>query len=217
MCIRDSINTIQAAESYYVGTNLSYIDGELTETLEGYNYAKDLAIAAMRNFTYLRQGVDTTNNSAIVNIGDTSGVVEGMTVADYDPSQFTNGKLNSNAQRPTTPVIPNGTFVKRVLDSASIELGDNAQTATKQVVTGRFGDARALILNNKTFIATEAYERMLLDFPNYTPSSGYNAATGNAKCIDDLEKALEAVAENTGYGGNAETWDAADYLSLIHI
>ena len=206
-----NINTIQAAESYYVGTNLSYIDGELTETLEGYNYAKDLAIAAMRNFTYLRQGVDTTNNSAIVNIGDTSGVVEGMTVADYDPSQFTNGKLNSNATRPTTPVIPNNTFVKRVLDSASIELGDNAQTATKQVVTGRFGDARALILNNKTFIATEAYERMLLDFPNYTPSSGYNTATGKAKCIDDLEKALEAVAENTGYGGNAETWDAADY------
>ena len=134
-----------------------------------------------------------------------------MTVADYDPSQFTNGKLNSNATRPTTPVIPNGTFVKRVLDSASIELGDNAQTATKQVVTGRFGDARALILNNKTFIATEAYERMLLDFPSYTPSSGYTAATGKAKCIDDLEKALEAVAENTGYGGNAETWDAADY------
>mgnify|MGYP003325718973 CR=1 FL=1 len=27
-----NINTIQAAESYYVGTNLSYIDGELTST-----------------------------------------------------------------------------------------------------------------------------------------------------------------------------------------
>ena len=56
----------------------------------------------MRNFTYLRQGVDTTNNSAIVNIGDTSGVVEGMTVADYDPSQFTNGKLNTGATRPVS-------------------------------------------------------------------------------------------------------------------
>ena len=206
-----NVNTIQAAESYYVGNNLSYITGELTETLEGYNYAKDLALAAMRNFTYLRTGVTTTNNSAIVNIGDTSGVVEGMTVADYDPSQFTNGKLNSGATRPTNPVIPNNTFVKRVIDSTSIELGDNAQTATKQFVTGRFGDARALILANKTFIATEAYERMLLDFPSYTPSAGYNAATGKAKCIDDLEKAIAAIADNTGYGGNAETWDAADY------
>ena len=202
-----NINTIQAAESYYVGTNLSYIDGELTETLEGYNYAKDLAIAAMRNFTYLRTGVDTTNNSAIVNIGDTSGVVEGMTVADYDPSQFTNGKLNAGATRPTTPVIPNSTFVKRVLDSASIELGDNAQTATKQFVTGRFGDARALIINNKTFIANEAYDRMLLDYPSYTAASGYTKAT----FITDLESAITAVADNTGYGGNAETWDAADY------
>ena len=161
----------------------------------------------MRNFTYLRTGVDTTNNSAIVNIGDTSGVVEGMTVADYDPSQFTNGKLNAGATRPTTPVIPNSTFVKRVLDSASIELGDNAQTATKQFVTGRFGDARALIINNKTFIANEAYDRMLLDYPSYTAASGYTKAT----FITDLESAITAVADNTGYGGNAETWDAADY------
>ena len=206
-----NVNTIQAAESYYVGNNLSYITGELTETLEGYNYAKDLALAAMRNFTYLRTGVDTTNNSAIVNIGDTSGVVEGMTVADYDPAMFTNGKLNTGATRPTNPVIPNNTFVKKVIDSTSIELGDNAQTATKQFVTGRFGDARALILANKTFIATEAYERMLLDFPSYTPSSGYTTVTGKAKCIDDLEKAIDAIADNTGYGGNAETWDAADY------
>ena len=202
-----NINTIQAAESYYVGTNLSYIDGELTETLEGYNYAKDLAIAAMRNFSYLRTGVDTTNNSAIVNIGDTSGVVEGMTVADYDPSQFTNGKLNSNATRPTTPVIPDNTFVKRVLDSASIELGDNTQTAQKQFVQDRFGDARALIVNNKTFIANEAYDRMLLDYPSYTSATGYTKAT----FITDLENAIESVADNTGFGGNAETWDIADF------
>ena len=37
-----NINTIPTAESYYVGNNLSYITGELTETLEGYNYARDL-------------------------------------------------------------------------------------------------------------------------------------------------------------------------------
>ena len=163
----------------------------------------------MRNFTYMRKGVGTTSGSAIVNIGDTSGVVEGMTVADYDPSQFTNGKLNSGATRPSTPVVPNNTFVKRVVDSTSIELGDNAQTAEKKVASDRHGNARELILANKTFIATEAYERMLLDYPGYTPSTGYNAVTGKAKCIDDIEKAVNAIAENTGYGGNAETWDTA--------
>ena len=57
-----NVNTIQAAESYYVGNQLSYITGELTETLEGYNYAKDLALAAMRNFTYLRTGVGTSGD-----------------------------------------------------------------------------------------------------------------------------------------------------------
>ena len=60
-----NINTIQAAESYYVGNNLSYITGELNETLEGYNYARDLAIAAMRNFSYLRQGATTTASSLL--------------------------------------------------------------------------------------------------------------------------------------------------------
>ena len=60
-----------------------YITGELND-LEGYNYARDLAIAAMRNFSYLRQS-PTTSNSSIVNVGDTSGIVQGMIVADYDP------------------------------------------------------------------------------------------------------------------------------------
>ena len=44
---------------------------------------------------------------------------------------------------------------------------------------------------------------MHLDFP------GFSVPGGDQNCIDDVVDVLEAVAENTAYGGNAETWDAA--------
>ena len=159
----------------------------LTETLEGYDYARDLAIAAMRNFSYLRTGTSTTASSAIVDIGDTSGVVQGMRVADYDPSQFTDGKLNNGATRPASPVIPNDTYVKRVVSSTEIELGQKATYSTKKLVGDRNGDARNLILTNKNFIAREAYDRMVLDFP------GFTTPTGNSQdCIDDIVDVIES-------------------------
>ena len=200
-----NINTIQAAESYYVGNNLSYITSELTETLEGYDYARDLAIASIRNFSYLRTGVETTGGSAIVDIGDTSGVVQGMTVADYDPSEFTDNKLNTGATRPASPVIPDNTYVKRVVSSTEIELGQKATFSTKKVISDRNGDARNLLLSNKLFIAAEAFDRMVLDYPSYTSPQGY----GPQDCRDDLVDIVEAIAENTAYGGNDEVWDAA--------
>ena len=68
----------------------------------------------------------------------------------------------------------------------------------------RFGDARDLMLANKAFIAAEAYDRMVLDFP------GFVTPTGNPQdCKDDIVDVIEAVAENTAFGGNAETFDAA--------
>ena len=198
-----NINTIQAAESYYVGNNLSYITGELTETLEGYNYARDLAIAAMRNFSYLRKGGASTAGAALVDVGNTSGIVQGMLIADYDPSEFTNGKLNENATRPASPVIPDGTYVKNIVNSSFIEIGQKAVFSEKKLVSDRYGDAKDQILTNKNFIAAEAVARMHLDFP------GFSVAGGDQNCIDDVVDVLEAVAENTAFGGNAETWDAA--------
>ena len=207
-----NINTIQAAEAYYVGNNLSYINAELTESLEAYDYTRDLAVAAMRNFSYLRTSVETTGGSAIVDVGDTTGIVQGMTVADYDPSQFTDGKLNAGATRPQAPVIPDDTYVKRVVSATEIELGQKATYSTKKLVSDRFGDARDLILANKQFIAAEAVARMHLDFP------GFSVPGGDQNCIDDVVDVLEAVAENTAYGGNEAVWDAAYlYATGSHI
>jgi len=121
-----NINTIQAAEGYYVGGQLSYITSELNETIEGLDYVKNLCISAMRNFDYLIRNCATTTGSPIVDIGDTSGIVIGMKVTQYayNTTNFTNGRLNANAVPVTDfPVIPSNVYVKRILDATKIELG----------------------------------------------------------------------------------------------
>ena len=128
-----------------------------------------------------------------------------MTVADYDPTQFTDNKLNAGASRPASPVIPDNTYVKSVISSTEIELGQKATFSSKKVISDRNGDARNLLLSNKLFIAAEAFDRMVLDFPSYTSPTGY----GPQDCRDDLVDIVEAIAENTAYGGNDEVWDAA--------
>ena len=128
-----NIASIQAAEAYYVGNDLEYIDGEKTETLDAWNYVGKLATAAMRNFDYLQWDCQTTANSAIVNVGDTSGIVIGMSVVEYyetDPgglpggfvAPYVNGLLQSGASvNPNN--IPPGAYVKQILSDTEIELG----------------------------------------------------------------------------------------------
>ena len=75
-----NINVIQAAESYFVGNSLDYIDNELTETLKAYDYVKNLAIAAMRNWDYKQNECIVTQDSDTIQVPSTVGLVVGMTV-----------------------------------------------------------------------------------------------------------------------------------------
>ena len=72
-------------------------------------------------------------------------------------------------------------------------------------------DAANLIKDNMKFIASEAVYQMLLD-PTVGTPSGYPGVPGhNDNCIDDLVDGMEAIAYNLRYGGNNETWDAANF------
>ncbi len=117
-----NINTVQAAEGYYSNGSLVYISQELDETVEALDYVKNMAIAAMRNFDVLIKDCQTTAGSAIVDVGDTTGLLVGMRVAEYTSASFTNGLLNST---PTliTSNIPLNTFIKKIVDGTTIELG----------------------------------------------------------------------------------------------
>ena len=117
-----NINSVQAGEAYFVGNQLEYIDGEKTETLDAWNYVGSMAIAAMRNFDFLAYNCSTSVGSAQVDVNDSAGILIGMKVVEYALSDFTNGLLNAGA----TPIytnIPEGTYVKKIVDANTIELG----------------------------------------------------------------------------------------------
>ena len=128
-----NINVIQAAEAYYVGGQLDYIENELTETLEAWDYVKNLCIAAMRNWDYLRgpvggnPGCVITNGSSEINVGDTTGLIIGMSVAEYAQGDFTNGKLNSGATQITSNV-PAGAFISEIVNATTIRIANNSGT-----------------------------------------------------------------------------------------
>ena len=70
---------------------------------------------------------------------------------------------------------------------------------------GRYSDAVNLILDNLDFIATEAVDRMLANFPTFTVPGG------NPKCIADVKLVLKQICHNLQFGGNDKTYDAAKY------
>ncbi|NBR26389.1 MAG: hypothetical protein EBU08_21925, partial [Micrococcales bacterium] len=73
-------------------------------------------------------------------------------------------------------------------------------------------DAYNLVLDNKEFIAKEAYLRMKAAYPAYVPQ------TGNTEqdCLDDVYDVLDAVMWNVKFGGNSKTYDAANvYVTNI--
>ena len=86
-----------------------------------------------------------------------------MTVADYDPTQFTDNKLNAGASRPASPVIPDNTYVKSVISSTEIELGQKATFSSKKVISDRNGDARNLLLSNRARIDTKPELEIVAD------------------------------------------------------
>jgi len=117
-----NINSIQAAEGYYIQGQLSYILNELNETLDALDYVKNMMIAAMRNWDYLIRDCTIVPGSAIVDVGDTSGLIIGMRVQEFSPADFTNGRLNLGAT-PLIANIGNNTFIKRIISDTQIELG----------------------------------------------------------------------------------------------
>ena len=132
-----NVNTVQAAEGYYVGNSLVYITQELDETVEALDYVKNMCIAAMRNFDVLVRNCQTQAGSAIVNVGDSTGLLIGMSVAQYNPGDFTNNKLNAGSSAITTN-IPANTYIKRIVDDQRIELGViGSKLATGNVVNAQ--------------------------------------------------------------------------------
>lgn len=123
-----NINTIQAAEGYYIGGQLAYINDELNETIEALDYVKNLCIATMRNFDYLIRNCQTSQGSPIIEVGNTAGLLVGMKVTQYafNTTNFINGKLTPGASPVAagSAVIPSNVYIKKIIDATRIEIGN---------------------------------------------------------------------------------------------
>ena len=129
-----NINTVQAGESYFSSGALNYIDGEKFETIEGFEYARDLAIAAMRNWDFLQTGCSVTNGSEYVTVPTTVGLAIGMKVEEYTTINSNNTTVDPSSL--TTANIPSNTYIKRIIDATTIELGGVVGSVRSKLNTG---------------------------------------------------------------------------------
>ena len=78
----------------------------------------------------------------------------------------------------------------------------------------RFTDGANLLLLNKRFLAGETVARYKAANPSYVvPDQG--TAGGDWNCQDDIISLVDAVAFNLRYGGNSETYDAANLYNNL--
>jgi hypothetical protein len=119
-----NVNTINAAEAYYTGNNLDYIENEKLETLDAYRYVRDLAISSMRNHNTYLPNASTTSGSPIVTVGSTVGLAVGMRVRSVSAIP-----TSPSSTVTYTATIPSTAYIKKIgdgtngLSSNQIQLG----------------------------------------------------------------------------------------------
>ena len=118
-----NINSIQAAEAYFVNNNLIYIENELAQTEAALGVTEALAIAAMRNFDYLLGGCETTNASSTVTVPSTAGLAVGMKVESYSAVDIAANGIEPNPSATPTATIPADTYIVDIVGGTQIVLG----------------------------------------------------------------------------------------------
>ena len=100
------------------------------------------------------------------------------------------------------------TTVTGINELINLKLGPNSAP----IFANRFADAADLIEANKEFIADISVGEMLDVYPSFSVPGG------SQNCKDDVIDVLEAVAFNLRFGGNDETWNAANlYITGAHV
>ena len=225
-----NINTIQFAEGYYVGGALTYISQELNESIEAFDYAKNIMIAAMRNFDYLIRNCETTTGSSIINVGNTQGLLVGMTVKEYaytdtadgvpvETANFINGRLNRGVAvtENLDPSIPSNAYIRRVIDSENIEIGNSApvlSTDSNGNVVATYGNPVVALKTRPAglYLHFEFPQTAALSDSDDTLKGGYSDITA----VRDSEVLQDTTAwETTGPNGTDWYPECASIASSI--
>ena len=172
-----NLRSIKVGETYRTGNSINFIDGEVDETIATYEYAKNVAIASMRNFTVTLSGINTENGSSTVNVGEgnTSGLIVGMRViGDKD-------------------IIPEDTTIKDILNDSEILLGVSGSTPRtgNEVNAGQTNTAVVLTFTAPEFLIWSD-ERISKDL-TITKDSNNPSCNDIAMKINGLSKAITDI------------------------
>ena len=187
-----NVNTILAAEGYLVAGQLDYVDNELTETLEAYDYLKRLMIGAMRNFNFLIKNNTLTNGSATVVVGDTSGLVPGMRVREFDENDVVNGLVDPSVQPIVTNIDLVTVVIDTIVDSTTITLMDQT-TGNPYLSLGTTNTAWLYFENLTRYAQTFQYANNSI-----TQDSTYPECTNIATAIQGYFDNVNLVLSGNG-------------------
>ena len=125
-----NINSIQAAEAYFVGGSLTYIQNEKDETIDALGVTRDLCIAAMRNWDYFLTGCSCSTATLpvdvrdIINVPSTEGLAVGMKVTSYNNINPSN---NTEPSGSPSGVVPPDSYIVEIIDDTTIRIGEKGQ------------------------------------------------------------------------------------------
>ena len=101
--ISGNSNILNTAQYYYATGTQEFIESELIETRQTFDYARDLAVLALRNWdTYVEATV--AGGSGIVTLPSLDGIVEGMRVYEVSTALPTDAASQTTAESSLTAV-----------------------------------------------------------------------------------------------------------------
>jgi hypothetical protein len=163
--------TVNNGDFYIDGNgNVQFIKGEESETRAAFKYARDYAIAAMRNFTVTLSATRFIGSTPTLTVASTVGIVEGMTVTGTD--------------------ITSDTFVVEVLNDTQVKLNQNPTSNATADVTFTLNYAKYTILTPNTD------PTLTIDTNNPSCANVASAITTLWQTLDDII-ATQVIPEPT--------------------
>ena len=92
--VTQTSGTVTPGAISFIANQLDYIERERVETLDAYDYVRNLAISSMRNHNTYVNGT-ATGNSPVITVPSTNGLVVGMKVRSVTTIPTNTGSLNT--------------------------------------------------------------------------------------------------------------------------
>lgn len=178
--------------------NLDYIAAEAVGFITSSDYVPAFSLTS-NDYTSCKDDIKDILKSITFDItkgGNSASVGAGLSY--YDGTTLLYIEDPSVKQASIDAICKAAEYAKYVVNNAT-------PPVSYQKIPGKNADAGRLLSLNKDFIAYEAVQRTLNNFPLLTIPGG------NQNCVDDIKLILDAIIYNIQFGGNSNVYDAAKF------